>query len=136
MPDIQDRRRTMPIVDLTTQPPTPSAYGRWQALNAPLGLTGFGINAIVCDPGEEIDTEHDEADTGQHEAYIVVAGSAEFRIGTETVEAHAGTVVSAPDPAATRGFRPLEPGTRIVCVGAVPDAAPPAFGDWIGQASP
>jgi mannose-6-phosphate isomerase-like protein (cupin superfamily) len=124
----------LPIVDLTTQPPTPTTYGRWQALNAPLGVTGFGINAIVCDPGEEIDTVHDEGDTGQHEAYIVVAGRAEFQIGDETLEAAAGSVVAAPDPAVTRGFRALEPGTRIVCVGAVPDPDPPSFGDWIGQA--
>ena len=27
----------MPIVDLATQPVVPTAYGRWQALNAPLG---------------------------------------------------------------------------------------------------
>ena len=102
----------MPIVDLTDQPVTATAYGRWQALNAPLGVTAFGINAIVCDPGEEIDTRHDETDSGQHEVYI-----------------------AAPDPATPRGFRAVEPGTRVVCIGAVPAADAPAFGEWIGQAA-
>src|SRR5207237_117915 len=79
-----------------------------------------GINAIVCDPGETIDTEHDETDSGQQEAYIVVAGRAEFRIGTDVAQAGPGTVIAVADTAVTRSFRPLEPGTRVVCVGAVP----------------
>jgi mannose-6-phosphate isomerase-like protein (cupin superfamily) len=121
----------MPIVDLTDQPVTATAYGRWQALNAALGVTAFGVNAMVCDPGEAIDTAHDEADTGQHEIYIVVAGRIEFTLGADTYEAGPGTIVAAPDPALPRSFRPLEPGTRVVCVGAVPAGDPPAFGDWI-----
>ncbi len=125
----------MPIVDLTSHPFAQTDFGRWQALNAPLGITAFGVNAIVCDPGEQIDTAHDEADTGQHEVYIVVAGRAEFQIGPDVVTAGPGTIVSAPDPAVERSFRPLESGTRVVCVGAVPAADVPAFGEWIGGAA-
>jgi uncharacterized cupin superfamily protein len=126
----------MPIVDLATEPVTPTPYGRWQALNAPLGVAAFGVNAIVCDPGESVDTAHDESDTGQHEVYIVVAGRAEFQVGPGVYEAAPGTIVAASDPAVPRSFRALEPGTRIVCVGAVPTADAPAFGEWIGQAAP
>ena len=126
----------MPIVDLATEPVTPTPYGRWQALNAPLGVAAFGVNAIVCDPGESIGTAHDETDTGQHEIYIVVAGRAEFQVGPDVYEAAPGTIVAAPDPAVLRSFRALEPGTRIVCVGAVPAEDAPAFGEWIGQAAP
>jgi mannose-6-phosphate isomerase-like protein (cupin superfamily) len=126
----------MPIVDLSDQPVTPTAYGRWQALNAPLGVTAFGINAMVCDPGEEIDTHHDETDSGQHEVYVVVAGRIEFQLGDEVREVGPGSIVAAPDPATPRGFRALEPGTRIVCVGAAPAADAPAFGEWIGPAAP
>jgi uncharacterized cupin superfamily protein len=125
----------MPTVDLSSHPVTKSPYGRWQALNAGLGLTAFGINAIVCDPGETIDTEHDESDTGQQEAYIVVAGRAEFTLGSETSEAGPGTVVAVADTSLTRSFRALEPGTRVVCVGAVPPADAPEFGAWISEAS-
>jgi len=125
----------MPTVDLSTHPVTPSPYGRWQALNAGLGLTAFGINAIVCDPGETIDTEHDESDTGQQEAYIVVAGRAEFTVGSETSEAGPGTVVAVADTSVTRSFRALDPGTRVVCVGAVPAADAPEFGAWIDEAA-
>ena len=125
----------MPTADLSTYPVTATPYGRWQALNAGLGLTAFGINAIVCDPGEEIDTHHDETDSGQHEVYIVVGGRIEFQLGDEVREVGPGAIVAAPDPATPRGFRAVEPGTRVVCVGAVPAADVPAFGEWIGQAA-
>jgi uncharacterized cupin superfamily protein len=125
----------MPTLDLSTHPVTPSPYGRWQALNSPLGLTAFGINAIVCDPGEAIDTEHDESESGQQEAYIVVAGRAEFTVGSDVTEAGPGTVIAVPDTSVTRSFRALEPGTRVVCVGAVPVADAPDFGAWIGEAA-
>ena len=67
-------------------------------------MTAFGINAIVCDPGEEIDTHHDETDSGQHEVYIVVTGRIEFQLGDEVREAGPGTLVAAPDPATPRGL--------------------------------
>lgn len=125
----------MPKVDLSSHPVTPTPYGRWQPLNAPLGLTGFGISAMVCDPGEEFDIVHDEAETGQQEAYVVVAGRAQFTIGDEVTEAGPGEVVSAPRPADVRSYRALEPGTRIVCVGGVPVEGA-AFGDWIAEGEP
>jgi uncharacterized cupin superfamily protein len=125
----------MPYIDLSAFPTTQTAFGRWQPLNAPLGLNAFGINAIECDPGEAIDTTHDETDTGQHEAYIVVAGRAEFTVGSEVSEAGPGTVIAVADTSVTRSFRPLEPGTRVVCVGAVPAADAPEFGTWIEEAA-
>jgi uncharacterized cupin superfamily protein len=125
----------MPAADLLTHPVTATPYGRWQALNAGLGVTAFGINAIVCDPGESIDTEHDETDSGQEEAYIVVAGRAEFRIGSEVTEAGPGTVIAVADTGVTRSFRALDPGTRIVCVGAVAAGDAPQYGSWIAEAA-
>jgi len=123
----------MPVVDLTDHPTVKTPYGRWQPLNGPLGVAGFGISAIVCDPGEEFDIEHDETDSGQQEAYIVVAGRAEFRIGSEVTEAGPGTVIAVADTAVTRSFRALEPGTRVVCVGAVPAGDAPEYGSWIAE---
>ena len=123
----------MPAADLSTHPVTATPYGRWQALNAGLGVTAFGINAIVCDPAETIDTEHDETESGQQEAYIVVAGRAEFRVGSDVTEAGPGTVIAVPDTAVTRSFRALEPGTRVVCVGAAPAADAPEYGSWIAE---
>jgi uncharacterized cupin superfamily protein len=124
----------MPLVDLTQHPVKPTPYGRWQPLNGPLGLQAFGVNAIVCDPGEDFDISHDEAETGHQEAYVVISGRAEFTIGEESIEAGPGTVLSAPDPSATRSYRALEPSTRIVCVGG-PVESKGAYGEWIDEAA-
>ncbi|HET7429655.1 MAG TPA: hypothetical protein VFJ66_09370 [Gaiellales bacterium] len=125
----------MPAVDLTMIPVKATPFGRWQQLNGPLGLDAFGLNAIVCEPGEDIGISHDEAETGHQEVYIVVSGRAAFTIGDEQIEAGPGTVVAAVDPTATRDYRALEPNTRIVCVGAAP-GEPHPYGEWIDEAAP
>jgi hypothetical protein len=107
----------MPLVDLTHHPVKPTEFGRWQQLNGPLGVEAFGMNAIVCEPGEAFDIEHDEADTGH-----------------QRIEAAPGTVVSAPDPSQTRSYRALAADTRIVCIGA-PVVAQGAYGAWIDEAA-
>jgi hypothetical protein len=122
----EEREEPMPVVDLSDHPIVKTAYGRWQPLNGPLGVAGFGISAIVCDPGEEFDIEHDETDSGQQEVYVVVAGRATFTIGDEQLEA-------GPDPAAVRSYGALEPGTRIVCIGGA--GADPGYGTWISDAA-
>ena len=123
----------MPSVSLHDHPVVEGSFGRMQALNGPLGITAFGVNGVVFDPDEGQDHAHTETDEMQQEVYIVVAGKASFTVGDETFEAPAGTVVSAPDPAVTRGYTALEPGTRIVCIGAPPQASAPEYGAWIGS---
>jgi uncharacterized cupin superfamily protein len=125
----------MPVVDLTAHPAKTTEFGRWQQLNGPLALESFGVNAIVCEPGEAFDISHDESETGHQELYVVVSGRAAFTLGDERIEAGPGTVVSAPDPSVTRSYVALEPDTRIVCVGAAPGAAQP-YGEWIDEAEP
>lgn len=123
------------MLRLADVPETAIAEGRWQALNDRLGIRAFGVNAVVMDPGEEADIEHDESSDGHEEVYVVVAGRAAFRLGAEEVEAGPGDVVAVSHPAETRGYRALEPSTRIVCFGAAPGADHP-YGRWIsGEAS-
>jgi hypothetical protein len=43
----------MRTVDLTTVSVAQTPYGRWAALNEPLGLDALGVNAIDADPGEQ-----------------------------------------------------------------------------------
>jgi mannose-6-phosphate isomerase-like protein (cupin superfamily) len=124
----------MPSVDLTTTPVVTTVYGRWQPLNRPLGVTAFGINAMACEPGEDFDISHDEVESGQQEAYVVVSGRVEFSVGGDTVSAGPGQVVSAPDPRAVRSYRALEPGSRMVCIGAAP-GNPEPYGEWITDAA-
>ncbi len=115
-------------------PETATPYGRWQPLNERLGITTFGVNAVALEPGEEIDIEHDELDSLHQEVYVVVSGRAVFRVGEQELEAGPGDVVAAPEPGERRGYRALEPGTRIVCFGAGPGAEHP-YGEWISEAA-
>ena len=62
------------LLHLADLPETRIPAGRWQALNEPLGITTFGVSAVAIDPGEEPDIEHDEANSGHQEVYVVVAG--------------------------------------------------------------
>jgi uncharacterized cupin superfamily protein len=121
----------VPIVNLTELSTVATEFGRWQALNRPLGLTGFGVNAFTADIGERLDTGHDETESQQEELYIVVSGNAIVTVdGVEHV-ATPGTLVSVPDPATMRSIRVLESGTRIVCIGAQSGTGSEGFGDWI-----
>jgi len=122
------------LLHLADVPETVIPDGRWQPLNERLGIRTFGISAIRMEPGEDPDIEHDEASSGHQEAYVVVAGRAAFRLGDREVEAAPGDVVAVPDPAERRSFRALEPGTRVVCLGAGPGAEQP-FGEWIARAA-
>ena len=120
------------IVHLSDVPETPTPSGRWQPLNDRLGIRNFGVNAVVMDPGEALDIEHDEAGDAHQEVYVVVSGRAAFRLGDTEVEAGPGDVVAVPDPGETRDYRALEPGTRIICFGAGPGAEHP-YGEWIAR---
>jgi quercetin dioxygenase-like cupin family protein len=113
-------------------PETVISSGRWQPLNDRLGIRNFGISAVAMDPGDDFDIEHDEADCGHQEAYVVISGRAGFRIGGEELEAGPGDVVAVPDPTETRDYWAVEPGTRIICLGAGPGAEHP-YGRWISE---
>jgi mannose-6-phosphate isomerase-like protein (cupin superfamily) len=120
------------LLHLPDVPETVIPAGRWQPLNERLGIRNFGVNAVAMDPGDDADIEHDEADCGHQEVYVVVAGRAAFRLGDEQVEAGPGDVVAVPDPAETRDYWALEPGTRILCFGAG-SGAEHGFGEWIAE---
>jgi uncharacterized cupin superfamily protein len=106
------------IVHLSDVPETVISSGRWQPLNERLGIRNFGISAVAMDPGDDFDIEHDESDDAHQEVYVVVSGRAGFRVDDEEFEAGPGDVVAVPDPTETRNHWAVEPGTRIVCLGA------------------
>ena len=119
-------------VSLSEVPVDEIQYGRWQRLNGPLGIRAFGISAVSMEPGDGADMTHDEADCGHQEVYVVISGRAAFQLGDEQVEAGPGDVVSVPEPAETRNYWAIEPGTRIVCIGAETVKEHP-YGKWIAE---
>ncbi len=89
----------MPIVKPGDVTVVMTEYGPWQGLNAPLGITGFGVNVFCADAGDDIDMEHHEAESNQEEIYVVLAGRAGFTIDGVEHEVGVGTVMGVPDPA-------------------------------------
>ncbi len=126
----------MHSVDLTAVPVSPTEFGHWAALNGPLGLAALGVNLIETAPGDGLEIGHDETETAQQELFVVVSGRARFIVGDETLEAGPGIAVGVADPALTRGFEALEPGTRVLCIGVEPPGGATRWGYWISGGEP
>jgi uncharacterized cupin superfamily protein len=87
---------------------------------AELGVESFGIQVFDFPPGFADYPEHDHAEEGQEEVYLVLRGSAEFVIGGERVAISPGDMVRI----AADTKRKLEPGpdgVRILAIGSTPD---------------
>jgi uncharacterized cupin superfamily protein len=77
-----------------------SGDSTWHLARKALGTTCFGFNLVQIEPGGQI-PEHDEAESGQVELYVILDGEAVLRIADEDHVAPAGTFASI-EPAATR----------------------------------
>jgi quercetin dioxygenase-like cupin family protein len=77
-----------------------SGEATWSLARKALGTSAFGYNLVEIGPGGQI-PEHDEAQSGQVELYIVLEGEATMRLDGEERPAPAGTFASI-EPAATR----------------------------------
>jgi len=107
----------MPDVPTFTDPGDPA----WKPIQHYLGLTAFGINAFVAKAaGDTIAPPHDEADFGQEEVYLVMAGHARVTVDGEEIDAPTGTVVAVRDPALTRSVVAVDAGTTVLAVGCAP----------------
>lgn len=72
----------------------------WKLARKALGTSAFGFNLVEIAPGGQI-PEHDEAQSGQVELYIVLEGEATMRLEGEDHPAPTGTFVSL-EPEAKR----------------------------------
>ncbi len=97
--------------------------GEWIPIRRSLGIASFGVNAWSGDEGANLIPEHDEVPTGHEELYLVLDGHATFTVGDDTVDAPAGTLVFARDPAVKRGAIATVGGTTILSIGAKPGEA-------------
>ena len=110
-----DEVETLPVLDGQLQ---------WHPLRYTLGIRAFGMNAYTAaNAGDLVVEEHTEESLGHEEVYVVLAGRATFTLDGEEFDAPAGTVVHLADPKVKRVARAAEDGTRVLAVGAPPDAA-------------
>jgi hypothetical protein len=96
------------------------------------GITSFGVNAWTGrEAGDRIINEHDEAEEGEEELYLVQRGRARFELDADQVEAPAGTLVFVPAGVKRTAFAE-EPGTTIIAVGGKPGRVyePNGFEIW------
>jgi hypothetical protein len=91
----------------------------WHPLQHFFGLTAFGANAFVATRGgETLVAEHDERASGQQELYLVLEGTATFRLGEDHVHAVRGTAIAITDPTVRRSAVAVAPGTALLVIGA------------------
>ncbi|HET6848256.1 MAG TPA: hypothetical protein VFH74_05320 [Gaiellales bacterium] len=103
----------------------------WRPVRYELGITSFGVNAWTArEPGDRLINEHDEEGEDE-ELYMVVSGRARFQLGSDTVDAPAGTFVFA-RPGLTRTAFAEEAGTTLLAMGGRPGEVyePSGFELW------
>jgi tetratricopeptide (TPR) repeat protein len=87
-------------------------------------VRAFGLNAYVAPhAGDDVVEEHSESTLQHEEVYVVLAGRATFRVGEETLDAPAGTVVYVSDPDLRRHGVAAEPNTSVLTIGGKPGEA-------------
>ncbi len=97
--------------------------GPWRPVRHHFGITGFGINTWTArEAGDRIVNEHDEADDGSEELYLVLNGRAVFELDGERLDAPTGSFVFA-GPGVKRTAFAEEAGTTVVAVGGTPGKA-------------
>ena len=101
----------------------PYEFGVYRPIRRTLGVTAFGVNAYSADAAGGIVLEpHDEATTNHEELYLVLSGRADFKVGDETLDAPAGTLVLVA-PGEHREATAREAGTTLLAIGGTEGAA-------------
>jgi quercetin dioxygenase-like cupin family protein len=85
-----------------------------------LGVESFGMQVLDFPAGFAGYPEHDHAADGQEEVYVVLAGSAEFTVAGDRIQADAGSLVRVA-PESRRTLVPGAEGVRLLAIGCAPD---------------
>jgi uncharacterized cupin superfamily protein len=98
-----------------------SGEATWMLARKALGTSAFGFNLVEIGPGGEI-PEHDEAESGQVELYVILGGEAALRIEGEEHPAPAGTFASVEPPASRTILNRSQAPVTALLVGVHPSA--------------
>jgi mannose-6-phosphate isomerase-like protein (cupin superfamily) len=86
-----------------------------------LGVTAWGMNVEKLPAGWAEYPNHDHAEQGQEEVYVVLEGSATLTAGDETWELTPGTLARV-GPEQKRQIVPGDQGATILAIGGIPGA--------------
>jgi mannose-6-phosphate isomerase-like protein (cupin superfamily) len=95
--------------------------GGFKRARADLGVESFGMQVIDMPAGYDGYPEHDHAEGGVEEVYLVLRGSAELAIDGESVALDPDTIVRV-GPGAKRKITPGDQGVRLLALGGTPGA--------------
>ncbi|HEY7966949.1 MAG TPA: cupin domain-containing protein [Solirubrobacteraceae bacterium] len=97
-------------------------HGSVKLAGAELGVESFGMQLLDLPARFSEYPEHDHADDGQEEVYVVLRGSGEFEIDGDRVAIDAGRMLRI-DPDSRRKLWPGHQGLRILAIGCAPTGA-------------
>ena len=83
-----------------------------------LGVQSFGMQVLDLPAGFDY-PEHDHAEDGQEEVYVVLAGSADFTVAGDRIQADTGSLVRVA-PESRRTLVPGADGVRLLAIGCAP----------------
>ena len=93
--------------------------GAFKRARAELGVEAFGMQVIDLPPNLEQFPEHDHAESGQEEVYVVLRGRGEVEIDGERHAIDPETIVRV-GPAAKRKLYTGDEPMRVLALGGVP----------------
>ena len=92
----------------------------WRLARKALGTSAFGFNLVEIEPGGQM-PEHDEAESGQVELYVILEGDAVLRIEGKDHPAPAGTFASIDPPAGRTILNRSEDKVTAMLIGVQPE---------------
>lgn len=87
-----------------------------------LGITAWGMNVEKMPPDWDGYPEHDHAEDGQEEAYVVLEGSATLHAGDDSWDLAPG-VLARVGPEQKRKVVPGDQGATVLVIGGTPGKA-------------
>jgi mannose-6-phosphate isomerase-like protein (cupin superfamily) len=93
--------------------------GAFKRARAELGVEAFGMQVMDLPPNLDQFPEHDHADSGQEEVYVVMKGRGELDVEGERVAIDPDTIVRV-GPTAKRKIYTGDEGMRVLALGGTP----------------
>ena len=94
-------------------------HGALKRAGAELGVESFGMQVLDLPPEFSDYPEHDHADDGQEEVYVVLRGGAELEVNGQRSALDPGSIARV-GPGTSRKLYAGRDGARVLAIGAVP----------------
>ena len=93
--------------------------GTFRRARAELGVRSFGMQVLDFPPNADGYPEHDHAEEGMEEVYVVLRGGGEIEVDGDRTQLDSETMVRV-GPAAKRKLLAGPEGMRVLALGGVP----------------